>query len=175
MKVIGDSNFTLEQALDYGDQIESVVNLEDAKKVDVLIALAGIFHGSIVSWTTRVFEAITWAVGIEFAVVSFVFVNADKVTRLASIVVATGLFIFGVMTQLYLRAASRAHSGNRLGIAKCEAALGLYQPGKYLEHRSFFIYSKAMLVSRNLSVLSRFHAVATVVSIVSVLVGGAVA
>jgi hypothetical protein len=175
MRVLDRGGFTLESAPDAGEQLEPVAGIEDAKKIDVMISLTGIFHGSIVSWTTRAFEATTWAVGIEFAVVAYVFVNPDKVRGPGTIAVAMGLLAFGVMTHLYLRAARRAHEGNRLGISKCEAVLGLYQPGAYLRNRAFFVYSRSMLASRSLSVLSRFHALVTATSIVSVLVGGGIA
>lgn len=171
MKNIFESRFTLKEPAEQINEITGNLKFTDEKKADVLISLLGIFHNNIISWTTRCYQAVTWAVGISFAVVSYVFLNPEKMTLPVRIVISFALLMFGLMIQFYLRRASRAHHGNRLGISKCEAALGLYQLGEYLKERYFFVYSKEMLHSKNLKFLMIFHLLSSLLSTCFVLFG----
>jgi hypothetical protein len=166
---IAEAEFTFEKAPEETDHIASALSLSDDKKADIIVSLLGICHDSLAAWTTRAHEAITWAVGITFAVVSFVFVSPEKVSLSAAIVISIGLLLFGIMIQLYVRSARRAYSGNRLAIVKCEAALRLYEQRVYLDPQAFFVYSKAMQTSQTLRVLSLIHIGTTFVAIVFVI------
>jgi hypothetical protein len=168
-KALPQASFTLEPAPDSAEQIASALTITDDKRVDVLIALLGVLHANIVAWTTRAHEAITWAVGITFGVVSFVFVSPGTVTVWSAIVMSTGLLVFGFMIHLYVRTARRAYSGNRLAVAKCEAALRMYEKGTYLHPQALFLYSKAMQTSQTLGVLSMIHAATVLLAIAFIL------
>lgn len=141
------------------------------KKADVLVSLMETFHGNVSSWTTRSFEAVVWATGIAFAAASYIALYPEKVTIAARVVAGVGLSMLGIMLQLYLRAAERAHYGNRLGIAKCEAALGLYAEGTYLPSHAMFKYSQTMLESHSLRVVALLHALASVACVLAVALG----
>lgn len=171
MEEIVESRFALEQPAESVDEIMSALDLGDEKKAEVLISLLGIFHANIASWTTRSFQAATWATGITLAVVSYTFIHSEGLTSVARVILSTGLFALGISIQLYLRAASRAHSGNRLAISKCEGALGLYQVGKFLKERAFFVYSKDMQTSKSLEVTILFHMLVAILSVFFVLFG----
>ncbi len=165
---IVESTFTLEKPAESVEEILSALRVGEEKKVDVLISLLGIFHNNIVSWTTRTFQAATWATGLSFAVVSYVFIHPEKLNTVTRILFGCGLLSFGLIIQLYLRAGSRAHSGNRLAISKCEAALGLYDIGGYLKTRPFFTYSKGMQASKSLTVIILFQLIVTIASVLLV-------
>jgi hypothetical protein len=163
---IPDADFTLESAPQTVDHIASALNLSDDKKVDVLTSMLTVLHGNIVAWATRAHEAITWAVGITFGVVSYVFISPQPVMLSSAIVISIGLLLFGLMIHLYVRTARRAHSGNRLAISKCEAALRLYEKGAYLTPQAFFLYSTTMQTSQTLRVLSMIHVAATLAAVI---------
>jgi len=168
MKHLFSSTFACEAPATDLDDLVSRAALDSQKKADVLIAMMGVFHTNIVSWTTRCYEATTWALGVQFAVVSYLYINSLSLNTPTTIVLATGLCAFGAITQVYLRAAARAHCGNRLAISKCEAALGLYKVEEYLAGRAFFTYSPDMLRSSNLQVIRLLHLSGTAVAVVSV-------
>lgn len=157
--------FSIETPPEHAAELIGAVTLDDEKKADVLIALIGVFHSNIVSWATRSYEVATWALGAEYAVVSYFYVRDAKLDIISTIVLLLGLFSFGTMTQFYLRAAGRAHFGNRLAISKCEAALGLYRPNEYFIQRAFFAYSPKMLRSTNLGVIRVLHTAGTALAI----------
>ncbi len=172
MKNILKSKFALEEPAEELDKFISNLKLSDEKKADLLISLLGIFHDNIRSWTTRCYQAVTWAVGINLVAVSYVILNLEKMNAQIRILIFFGLIVFGLLIQLYLRRASRAHCGNRLGISKCEAALGLYKLGEFFKERYFFVYSKEMLRSKNLEYLMIFQLMLSLLSACVVLFGG---
>jgi len=145
--------------------VGSCLNFNDEKKADVLTTLLTISHNNIISWTTRSYQAAVWSIGINFTVISYVLINYSHKYESIKYIVAFGLLIMGIMTQFYLKTASRAHSGNRLTISKCEGALKLYKTNNYLQNKSFFVFSEDMLKSKNLEVLKIFHFIVTILSI----------
>lgn len=164
--------YKFETSDDAASSLGPVLELSDDARAQVLLGLLEVFHRNIGSWTTRAYQAVTWSVGLEFAAVGYTFIHSDLVDIEATVAIAVGLLFFSIMVQFYLRAAARGHYGNRLGIAKCEAALSLYESDKYLKAKPLFVYSPVMFRSRSLRVLSLFHAVSTLISILFVLLRG---
>jgi hypothetical protein len=165
MKHEWEPTFGIEHAAESSDQLPSALALSADKKADVMINTMSIYHSNIVSWITRSYEIATWSLAAEYVAVAYFYVHNGKLDILSTVILLLGFCAFGLITQLYLRAAARAHFGNRLGISKCEAALGLYGSGNYLAERRFFTYSRRMLSSTNLNILRWFHAVGTATAI----------
>jgi hypothetical protein len=166
MKDIFTKHLGITSPFDAVGSVASIVELDQGHKVDVLITLLNISHTNVVSWTSRAYQAVTWAMGAHFAAVSFLF-GRSPIAFLGLDISAFGLLVFALFVQLYLRTAIRAHRGNRATISKCEAALGLYDPGKYFVECGFFEYSPAMLQSRSLQILRFIHFIAVGLSIIA--------
>lgn len=175
MKESNEPLFSLEAPAGKAEELLAIVALSDEKKIDIMLSLMNVYHGNIMAWTTLCYQVVMWSIGISFAVVAYLFLDPDKAPLLVRSVIALALLSFGLMIHLFLLKARRAHYGNRLAIAKCEAGLGLYQKGEYLGYRPFFIYSTKMLRSGNLEFLIHFHKAATLVSAGAVWAGGLLA
>ncbi|MBI5183789.1 MAG: hypothetical protein HY999_05450 [Nitrospinae bacterium] len=128
------------------------------KKVDVLIALMNTSKFNILSWSERAYKASTWSVGIILAIVGYFFLYGNNMPYKGRIILTLGTILFGLLTQLYLSAAKRAHFGNGYVLVKCESALRLCEKGTYFKDTEFFGYSGQYLPSKSLKVLRIFHA-----------------
>lgn len=136
---------------------ENVIEFSNEKRIDVIISVMESIRQSILSWTERSYKATSWSVGILLSVVSFWILYGNPVNFRIRGIIATGVFVFGSFTQLYLLAALRAFRGNGSTLVKCEAALSLCSTGSYFKHQPFFGYSGKWLSSKSLSILRLFH------------------
>ena len=161
-----ESHLNIEVSNLHADLEDSNVTVTDEAKVTVILSLLEIFHKNVAEWTTRCFTASTWALSIHYGVVSYFYITPNLTSMPATAIVAIGLLAIGIIHYFYLRAAARAHFGNRLGIAKCEAALALYRSGVYLNKQAFFAFSKTMLHSHSLKILILFHMAGSIGAIV---------
>lgn len=147
----------------------SNLNISDDKKIDILINLMNSFRTNVQAWTERAYKLTIWSVGIMISSVSYCFLHSETITKKGLIFISIALFVFGLLTQLYLSAAQRAHKGNGIAISKCEAALKLCDLGSYLKNELFFGYSGKWLSSKSLRVLQIFHLAVLVISIISLI------
>lgn len=148
---------------------ENVIEFSHEKRIDVIISVMESIRQSILSWTERSYKATSWSIGILLSVVSFWILYGDPVNIRIRSIIASGMFIFGSFTQLYLLAALRAFRGNGSTLVKCEAALNLCNKGSYFKHQPFFGYSGKWLSSKSLSILRLFHFAVLIFSFLIVL------
>lgn len=147
----------------------SNLNISNEKKVDIIISLLSSFRNTVQTWTERAYKTTIWSIGIMLSVVGYWILHGRGITGKGRLFFGIALFIFGLLTQLYLSAARRAHRGNGIAIAKCEAVLKLCDKDCYFEGERFFGYSGKWLPSKSLTILQIFHWIILVISILSVI------
>ncbi len=147
----------------------SNLEISDQKKVDIIIALLASFRNTVQIWTERAYKTTIWSIGIMLSIVGYWILHGESLLGKGRLFFAVALFIFGLLTQLYLSVAQRAHRGNGIAIAKCEAVLKLCDKNSFFDGERFFGYSGKWLPSESLKVLQVFHWVILAISILSIL------
>jgi hypothetical protein len=147
-----------------------VSNLEisNEKKVDIIISLLGSFRNTVQAWTERAYKTTIWSIGIMLSIVGYWVLHGGDISGRGRLFFSIALVVFGLLTQLYLQAAQRAHRGNGIAIAKCEAVLNLCNKDSYFAGERFFGYSGKWLPSKSLTILQIFHGVILGLSICSI-------
>ena len=147
----------------------SNLKISDEKKVDIIISLLSSFRNTIQAWTERAYKTTIWSIGIMLSVVGYWILHGGGIAGKGRLFFGVALFVFGLLTQLYLSAAQRAHKGNGVAIAKCEAVLKLCDKDCFFERKRFFGYSGKWLPSKSLTILQIFHWIILGMSILSVI------
>ena len=147
----------------------SNLNISDEKKIDIIISLLTSFRTTIQAWTERAYKTTIWSIGIMLSVLGYWILHGSSITGKGRLFFVVALFVFGLLTQLYLSAAQRAHKGNGVAIAKCEAVLKLCDKDCYFDGERFFGYSGKWLPSKSLRILQIFHWIILIMAILSVI------
>ena len=146
----------------------SNLNISDEKKVDIILSLLSSFRNTVQAWTERAYKTTIWSIGIMLSVVGYWILYGGSITGKGRLFFGIALFVFGLLTQLYLSASKRAHKGNGVAIVKCEAVLKLCDKNSFFEGERFFGYSGKWLPSKSLTILQIFHWIILGMSILSV-------
>jgi hypothetical protein len=116
-----------------------VVKFDGDRRIDVLLALHNTARESIHQWENRIFQVFLLSEGGLLSALAFFF-DHQNLHRHATMFGAA-VTIFGAATLAYLYLAAKAHANNGVLLVKIEAALGLCQPGTYIEGAPFFGYT----------------------------------
>ena len=114
------------------------IDISDEKKVDVLVSLIASSKTNILTWGERAFKATSWSVGIILSIVGYYILHGNMMPLKGRIFITLGIILFGLLTQIYLASAKRAHTGNGYVLVKCESALRLCEKATYFEDYEFF-------------------------------------
>ena len=143
---------------------ESQIDL-DGKKADIIIALMIETKQTIQKWGERALTATSWSVGIVLSIVAYYILHGNSITGRGRFVIGFGVLLFGILTQLYLYSARRAHEGNGVVLIKCQAALKMHNIGEYFKDDIFCGYDGKYPKSKSLKILNFFHIIVVLYSL----------
>jgi len=150
------------------DVPKSTLNINDDKKVDVLVSLVSSLRSDHISWIDRSYKAATWSIGILVSAMSYVILQKPEIATSKIVFVAIGMLFFGLITQLFFCAARNAHHGIGAALSRCEASLRLCETGSYLVETPFFGYSGKWVPPTHITILQTLHFVVLVLSVLMV-------
>jgi len=139
------------------DVPQSALEFTDEKRADVLISLVNSLRSDHIAWIDRSYTAATWSIGVLVTAMSYIALHNANLQIKAIIFVAIGMALFGLITQLFFCAARNAHHGIGAALSRCEASLGLCEPGCYLKGVTFFGYSSKWVPPTHITILQIFH------------------
>ena len=87
-------------------------------KVEVLLAVMHDVRSGILFWTERAYQATVWSVALQLAAAGYWLLEASPSPLGVRWVLASGLFLFGVLAQLHLVAARRSHNDGGLVLVR---------------------------------------------------------
>jgi hypothetical protein len=143
----------------------SALDISDDKKIDVLVSLVSSLRSDHVSWIDRTYTVATWSVGILVTAMSYTILQKDELSANEIAYIAIGMTLFGLVTQLFFCAARNAHHGIGAALSRCEASLGLCEPGCYLQNTPFFGYTGKWVPPTHITILQIFHSIVLVISV----------
>lgn len=161
------------------DEFESIITNEipqksfeisDDKKVDILISLMKDLRININEWTERTYKATIWSIGLMFAIVAFGLTNKMNADFNHQLFIIFGILIIGILTQVFISHALKAHTGTGIALEKCQVSLGFSEEGFYLKDKRFFGYSGKWLKSKSIKILQIFHFFVMLTLIIAVII-----
>jgi len=115
----------------------SKVNIDDNRKVDILLKLMESFRSQIMAWHDRAYVAAVGSLGLLLGVTKL-WIDTENKELLFLIGYVSAIVIFEILTQLYLRTTRHNYEGNEEGKLKCEYALRLKDEDAYFSEAMFF-------------------------------------
>jgi len=158
------------------EEFESTINdevpqkafeISDDKKVDILISLMKDLRVNINEWTERTYKATIWSIGLMFAIVAYGLTNNMNSNSIHQLFIVLGLLIIGLLTQIFISYAKKAHSGTGIALEKCQVSLGFCEKNFYLKNMQFFGYSGKWLKAKSIQILQIFHFIVWLILVIA--------
>jgi hypothetical protein len=150
------------------DVPKSALNINDDKKVELLLSLMSSLRTDNTSWIDRTYKSAIWSIGILVTAMSFIFIENSKIPANGIIFIAIGMSLFGLVTQLFFCAARNAHNGIGAALIRCEASLRLCESGSYLTEAPFFGYSGHWIPPTHITIMQVLHFIVLILSVLMV-------
>lgn len=148
--------------------IHSKLNIESDRKVDVVLSVMNSMREQIGQWHNRSYSVATWSIVVLLGIVAYWFKSGNSADKEFFVI---GMFLFVIMSQIYLHFSQDAIKKNGRVLAKCETVLRLTEQDTYVCNDTFFDPSPTgeWVTPVEIKALRWFHLVVGLIAIAAII------